>query len=98
VTLFEVHPEVSFWALAGTPLRAGKHSWTGQAERQALLEAAGIVIPTELGWAGLVARADDVLDAAVAAWSAQRIASGHGRSLPDPPERDSESRPIAIWY
>lgn len=96
--LYEVHPEVSFWALAGAPLRAGKHSWTGQVERRALLEGASIVIPTEIGRAGLVAAADDVLDAAVAAWSAQRIADGHGRSLPDPPERDSEDRPIAIWY
>jgi predicted RNase H-like nuclease len=96
--LYEIHPEVSFWALASTPLRAGKNSWTGQAERRALLEAAGIVIPTDLGPAGLAAATDDVLDAAVAAWSAQRIASGHGRSLPDPPERDADGRPMAIWY
>jgi predicted RNase H-like nuclease len=96
--LFEVHPEVSFWALAGAPLRAGKHSWTGQADRRALLEAASVVVPADLGRAGLVAAADDVLDAAVAAWSAQRIATGHGRSLPDPPERDPEGRPMAIWY
>jgi predicted RNase H-like nuclease len=96
--LYEVHPEVSFWALAGTTLHAGKHSWTGHAERRALLEAAGIVIPADLGRAGLVAAADDVLDAGVAAWSAQRLARGHGRSLPEPPERDSKGRPIAIWY
>jgi len=96
--LYEIHPEVSFWALAGTPLRARKHSWTGHAERRTLLEAASIVIPADLGRAGLVAAADDVLDAAVAAWSAQRIASGHGRSLPDPPERDADGRPMAIWY
>jgi predicted RNase H-like nuclease len=97
-TLYEIHPEVSFWALAGTPLRARKQSWTGHAERRALLEAAGIVIPTDLGRAGLVAAADDVLDAAVAAWSAQRIASGHSRSLPNPPERDADGRPMSIWY
>jgi predicted RNase H-like nuclease len=96
--LYEVHPEVSFWALASHPLLARKHSWTGHAERRALLQVAGIVIPTDLGRAGLVAAADDVLDAAVAAWSAQRIASGHGRSLPDPPERDPDGRPMAIWY
>jgi predicted RNase H-like nuclease len=96
--LYEVHPEVSFWALAGTPLRARKQSWTGHTERRALLDAAGIVLPTDLGRAGLVAAADDVLDAAVAAWSALRIASGHGRSLPDPPERDDDGLPMAIWY
>jgi len=91
--LYEVHPEVSFWALAGAPLRAGKHTWTGQAERRALLEAAGLVIPTELGRAGMVAATDDVLDAAVAAWSAQRIANGHARSLPDPPRAGSTRPP-----
>jgi predicted RNase H-like nuclease len=96
--LYEIHPEVSFWALAGMPLRARKLSWTGHAERRALLEAAGIVIPTDLGRAGLVAAADDVLDAAVAAWSAQRIASGYSRSLPNPPERDADGHPMAIWY
>jgi len=96
--LYEIHPEVSFRALADVARLAGKHTWTGQAERRALLEAAGIVISTDLGRAGLVAGADDVLDAAVAAWSAQRIASGDGRSLPDPPERDSGGRPMAIWY
>jgi predicted RNase H-like nuclease len=96
--LYEIHPEVSFWALAGCARLARKRSWTGHGERRALLEAAGIVIPTDLGPAGLVATADDVLDAAVAAWSAHRIASGHGRSLPDPPERDADGRPMAIWY
>jgi predicted RNase H-like nuclease len=96
--LYEVHPEVSFSALAGAPLRARKHSWTGQADRRALLVAAGVVLPADLGCAGLVAAADDVLDAAVAAWSAQRIATGRGRSLPDPPERDAGGRPMAIWY
>jgi len=72
--LYEIHPEVSFKALAGAARLAGKHTWTGQAQRRALLEAAGIVIPTDLGRAGLVAAADDVLDAAVAAWSARRCA------------------------
>jgi predicted RNase H-like nuclease len=72
----------------------------GQAiqSRRALLEAVRIAVPADLGRAGLVAAADDVLDAAVAAWSAQRIATGHGRALPDPPERDTEGRPMAIWY
>jgi predicted RNase H-like nuclease len=29
---------------------------------------------------------DDVLDAAVAAWSARRFAKGEATSMPDPPE------------
>jgi predicted RNase H-like nuclease len=95
--LYEVHPEVSFAALAGGPLSAGKKSWTGQMERRALLIQAGIVIPDALPAVGRAAP-DDVLDAAVAAWSAARIARGEAQSLPDPPEMGPEGRPIAIWY
>jgi predicted RNase H-like nuclease len=96
--LYEVHPEVSFRALAGMPLQAGKRTWTGYAERRVLLERAGIVVPVDLGSAGRMAGVDDVLDAAVAAWSAQRIARGEARCLPDPPERDPDGRSVAIWY
>ena len=92
----EVHPEVSFRALAGRPL-ASKRQWNGHTERRALLEATGICIPDTLGEVGTVA-ADDILDAAVAAWSAGRIAAGEAVSLPSPPERDAGGRPIAIWY
>jgi predicted RNase H-like nuclease len=96
--LYEVHPEVSFRALAGMSLRAGKRTWAGYAERRVLLERAGIVVPVDLGPAGRMAGVDDVLDAAVAAWSAHRIARGEARCLPDPPERDAEGRSVAIWY
>jgi len=41
---------------------------------------------------------DDVVDAAVVAWSATRIARGEAQSLPEPPEHDSDGRPVAIWY
>ncbi|MFE7775881.1 DUF429 domain-containing protein [Streptomyces sp. NPDC057445] len=96
--LFEVHPEVSFWALAGkVPLPHRKKSWAGQTARRSLLEAAGVVLPDDLGDAGRVPP-DDVLDAAAAAWSAHRIAQGLARPLPDPPESDPRGRPIAIWY
>ncbi|WP_274564731.1 DUF429 domain-containing protein [Streptomyces spiramyceticus] len=96
--LFEVHPEVSFWALAGkTPLAHRKKSWAGQMARRSLLEAAGVVLPDELGDVGRVPP-DDVLDAAAAAWSAQRIAQGRARPLPDPPQYDSRGRAVAIWY
>jgi predicted RNase H-like nuclease len=93
----EVHPEVSFQALAGRPLTASKRQWNGHAERRALLEAAGIWIPGALGEVGTVA-ADDILDAAAAAWSAGRIAAGEAIPLPSPPEYDDDGRPVAIWY
>jgi len=44
------------------------------------------------------AGADDVLDAAAAAWSAWRVARGQARSLPEPPETGPTGRPVAIWY
>jgi predicted RNase H-like nuclease len=97
-SLVEIHPEVSFRALAGRPLAAGKRTWAGYVERRSLLDAAGIVVPADIGPAGLRAAVDDVLDATVAAWSAKRIASGNARSLPNPPERDAKGQPVAIWY
>jgi predicted RNase H-like nuclease len=93
--VFEVHPEVSFAALAGRHLRHSKRSWNGQMERRRLLSAAGVVLPEEL--AAGEAAADDVLDAAIAAWSAARRANGEAATLPvGPPLQDG--RPVAIWY
>jgi predicted RNase H-like nuclease len=80
----EVHPEVSFAALAGQPLAYGKKTWNGQHVRTALLRGAGIQIPRRID-AGAVA-ADDVLDAAVTAWTATRVAQGEHRTLPADPE------------
>jgi predicted RNase H-like nuclease len=79
----EVHPEVSFAVLAGAPLSFAKRTWNGHRERLRLLGAAGIEIPDRLD-AGLVA-ADDVLDAAVAAWTATRIARGEHVTIPSDP-------------
>jgi predicted RNase H-like nuclease len=93
----EVHPEVSFRALAGQPLALAKTTWGGFALRRRLLAGAGVVLPDEIGPAGL-AGPDDVLDAAAAAWSADRVARGLARTLPEPPERDERGRPVAIWY
>jgi predicted RNase H-like nuclease len=95
--LWEVHPEVSFRDLAGRPLDAAKRTAVGQAARRALLAGAGITLPAGL-LASRLAAAHDVLDAAVVAWSAARIAAGTAASLPDPPERDRGGRPIAIWH
>jgi predicted RNase H-like nuclease len=94
--VFEVHPEVSFRELAGECLVWPKKSWNGLLLRRRLLSGSGIELPEvirDLANAG----ADDVVDAAVAAWSARRIASGVARSLPDPPE-DSGGQPVSIWY
>ena len=94
--VYEVHPEVSFSLLTGAPILPGKRSAAGLAARRRALSEVGIVAPTDLAEARGVA-ADDVIDAAVVAWSARRIAAGRARSFPDPPERLPDGRLDAIW-
>jgi predicted RNase H-like nuclease len=86
---FEVHPEVTFHALAGRALPP-KHTWDGFMTRRRLLASAGIELPDELGGAPLI----DTLDAAAAAWSADRFARGLARPLPE----DARDRVGTIWY
>jgi predicted RNase H-like nuclease len=93
----EVHPEVSFAAMAGAPLAVRKSTWAGVERRRELLAAEGIHLVGDLGLAGRAAKVDDVLDAAAAAWTARRIADGRARPLPDPPETFSDAWPAAIW-
>jgi predicted RNase H-like nuclease len=82
----EVHPEVSFRALKGAYLEESKNTWNGFMERRALLAAAGIEIPDALPVGTPLV---DVLDAAIAAWSAARHAAGHAERLGPGPW---------IWY
>ena len=98
--IFEAHPlfELSFRAMAGSPLQWGKKTWNGFHERVHLLEKDGIVIPDTLAEAGSKAGPDDVLDAAAAAWTAGRLARKKGKSTPETPTQKWKGRPIAIWY
>lgn len=95
-TVIEVHPEVSFATLAGEPLRDAKSTWAGFDRRRRLLARAGIVVDGDLGLGGRRVGPDDVLDAAVAAWSAERYARGAAISFPDPPELLGDAL-VAIW-
>lgn len=93
----EVHPELSFAELAGTPLADSKATWSGAVRRRQLLAGAGIDVSGDLALAGYQVGVDDVLDAAAVAWSAARVARGVARCVPDPPERFSDGRAAAIW-
>ena len=95
--LHEVHPEVSFAMMGDHPPAASKKTWRGVHERMTRLLAVGIDVPGDIGDAAK-AGADDVLDAAAAAWSANRIATGRAQSLPDPPQVNGRGQPSAIWY
>lgn len=93
----EVHPEVCFATMAGRPLRYAKSTWAGAVERRRLLAEAGIVVPDDLGLAGEMAGPDDVLDAAAAAWTANRFLQGRAVSYPPTPERFGDGLQAAIW-
>ena len=97
--VYEVHPEVSFAVLLGAPARASKKTWAGMVERRSALEGAGIHVDriSEDGVAAARASVDDMLDAAVAAWSAARIARRAARSFPHPTELDASGNRVAIW-
>lgn len=95
--VFEAHPELTFTQLGhGEPPRHPKRTWAGQRERLARLEAAGIVLPDELGSAG-AAGAEDVVDAAAVAWTAARFNRDEARALPPDLETDVDGRDVAIW-
>jgi predicted RNase H-like nuclease len=95
----EVHPELSFAAMACGPLPASKSSWAGLVARRHLLADAGIELADDLGQAGVRAGADDVLDAAAAAWTANRVVTGRAVRLPAEAEaeRFSDQIDCAIW-
>lgn len=83
--VIEVHPEVSFRELAGHDLLP-KRTPAGLEQRLAALETVGIEPAPPVD--------DDLLDAAVVAWSAARYARGEARSLP----AGHRERICAIWY
>src|SRR5487761_2412865 len=95
--VWEVHPELSFAELQGSVMTSSKKSWAGMLKRRDALLRVGIGLDHVMGDASERAATDDMLDAAVAAWSAQRIFEGHARSIPAIAPVDSSGRKIAIW-
>lgn len=94
--VIEVHPELSFARMAGSPVLAGKRTREGALRRQELLSAEGLW-PLPAGPPRGLAALDDLLDAAAVAWSARRYAEGRAVSLPSPPEAVADGVPAAIW-
>jgi len=92
--LHEVHPELSFAALAGAPLPDSKHTPAGLAVRRDLLARAGIALPVKVAGAA----ENDLLDAAAVAWSARRIAAGTAVTLASPGQPADDGSEIAIRY
>lgn len=99
--VFEVHPEASFTELAAQSsavIRASKKTSAGAAQRLALLDGAGLRVAPLVEQRRLYgAGADDVLDAAVAAWTAFRRAHGAAFCLPEQPPLDARGLRMEIW-
>lgn len=98
--LAEVHPEVSFSELAGEPMTYFKKRQPGVADRLMALMGE---LPNIVEAAVLTPHAgpprpthQDLLDAAAAAWTARRIASGEAICLGEG-EFDETGYPMHIW-
>ena len=75
----EVHPEVSFAAMAGQPMSFPKRTVEGRTARRALIAERFEGVPVRLPGAA----PDDVLDACAVLWSAGRYARGEHAVLGD---------------
>jgi predicted RNase H-like nuclease len=93
--VYEVHPELSFAAMGdGRPVLAPKRSAAGSAERRAILQRAGVVVPERPAGAAL----DDLLDACALSWSARRVAEGTASRVPDAPARDARGLRMELHW
>ena len=98
----EVHPEVSFWRVAGGRPMVYRKTWPeGFDERRALL-AEALEFPIwsrdEARTIARPAQPDDLLDATVVAWTAYRVAQGIAERLPSDPPIDRRGLRMEIVY
>lgn len=80
---YEIHPELSFRECLGYLLRPSKKTWLGVVERRQALLREGIDLDVVTPEVGIRAKADDMLDAGIVAWSARRIAQGSAQFVGD---------------
>lgn len=92
--VIEVHPELSFARMVGSPLLARKKDDEGARGRREALLAHGLAAPAWFRGSGFAE--DDLLDACAAAWTAARHDRGASESFPAEPELFSDGIPAAI--
>jgi len=88
----EIHPELSFWVLAGgRPPKHNKKTLAGRNERIVLLSAMFSDLEQFVAKARQPNKVapDDILDAVAAAWTAGQAVIGKTKTLPENPESDS---------
>ena len=96
--VLEVHPEVCFWALNQRRAMAhNKKTKEGTAERITLLRHPFAQIERDLANRPSGVGADDLLDAAAAAWTALRWHRNEAEFVCSP-EPDPRSLATTIWY
>ncbi len=99
--VIEVHPEVSFRAIAGRPMAHPKRKSAGYEERRELLQKAletSILSREDARDVARSAQPDDLLDATVVAWTAYRFANGIAKRLPPEPPLDRRGLRMEIVY
>jgi predicted RNase H-like nuclease len=95
---FEVHPEVCFWALNKyRPMTHNKKTKDGIAERIGVLRPMFPEIERHLENRPPRVGADDLLDAAAAAWTALRRNRSEAENVWSP-QKDERSLTTTIWY
>jgi predicted RNase H-like nuclease len=97
--VFEVHPEVSFSRANDGAILPPKKRSDGRAAREDIPRRLGYVETLEWfpkPWL-LRGRADDVLDACIACWSARRIAKEQARRVPEQRLLDDRGLRMEIW-
>lgn len=96
--VFEVHPELAFAVMnGGAALEHPKKTLEGRARRLALLQEAGFFADLASARPPRGAKADDLVDAFAACFTALRHGEGEALAVPDTPERDARGLAMAIW-
>ena len=99
--VFEVHPELCFWHMAGRPLNSPKRQPAGYDERRTILTTIlKLHIPHRSAFRTLhlAAQPDDLLDAIAASFTAHRIATGKALRVPQTPQVDRRNLRMEIVY
>ncbi len=97
--VFEVHPELSFMEMnRGQPMAVSKARAGGLLARMRVLADNGLIAGLEdlVGDLGK-SRLDDVMDATVVAWTAERKMREKAVRVPDRPERDVRGLRMEMW-
>lgn len=97
----EVHPELCFSRLNDGPISEKKKSFEGKVRRKGLLEDLDFgpfISRYENEWKRKDVAIDDILDACVCAWTAERIYKKQAQCIPATPPRDSRDLRMEIWY